>query len=299
MPPTSTVEAFSLTHAQICDGTTSFLTQLVNAVSVGLDMYGVNDASLAADTGNYDNQGDNQTMSRWNWLNFATVTVQQGFLSFPLASTISGRPLDTTTLTAASEVQTLASSAATAGTFTLSYGGQTTAALPYTATNTAIQTALQGLSTIGAGNVTVTGGPANSAPSIFTFAGTLANTDTLPIVLDKTLLTGGTAAAITETTKGSAAGTNYGIDLWHEDSFNVSPKPLMLVLPSKDNAGAVRRLVIGLYQVQMGPIGFAGPSFKDGFKVNYEGTALLSAVDEVGNPFADGKKRIGRLLSVA
>jgi hypothetical protein len=43
-----------------------------------------------------------------------------------------------------------------AGTFTLTYGGQTTTALAYNATATQIQTALQALSSIGAGNVAVT-----------------------------------------------------------------------------------------------------------------------------------------------
>jgi hypothetical protein len=44
----------------------------------------------------------------------------------------------------------------TGGTFTVSYGGQTTAALPFNVTASALQTALQGLSTIGAGKVLVT-----------------------------------------------------------------------------------------------------------------------------------------------
>jgi hypothetical protein len=47
--------------------------------------------------------------------------------------------------------------AATGGTFTLSYAGQTTGGLAYNATAATIQSALEALSTIGAGNVTVTG----------------------------------------------------------------------------------------------------------------------------------------------
>jgi hypothetical protein len=49
--------------------------------------------------------------------------------------------------------------AATSGTFTLSYAGQTTSAIAYNASTTTVQSALQALSTIGAGNVTVTGNP--------------------------------------------------------------------------------------------------------------------------------------------
>jgi len=48
---------------------------------------------------------------------------------------------------------------ALSGTFTLSYGGQTTSAIAYNASTSTVQTALQALSTIGAGNVTVTGNP--------------------------------------------------------------------------------------------------------------------------------------------
>lgn len=47
----------------------------------------------------------------------------------------------------------------TAGTFTLTFGGQDTAALPFDATAAAVQAALEALGTIGAGNVAVTGGP--------------------------------------------------------------------------------------------------------------------------------------------
>lgn len=45
----------------------------------------------------------------------------------------------------------------TGGTYTLSYGGQTTGAISATATAATVQTALQALSTIGANNLTVTG----------------------------------------------------------------------------------------------------------------------------------------------
>lgn len=56
---------------------------------------------------------------------------------------------------------------ATAGTYTLSYRGQTTAGLARNATASTVQTALLGLSTIGTGNVTVSG--ANGGPYTVTF----------------------------------------------------------------------------------------------------------------------------------
>lgn len=297
--PTPVVEAFSLSHAQICDGTSSFLTNLAAAVALGLDFYGVNDASLAADTGNYENNGDDTTRSRWNWINFATLTVQGGFLSFPLYSTLSGQGMSQQTIAAVNEVQSIPSSGASAGTFTLSYKGATTAPITFSATAAAVQTALEALSTVGTGNLTVTGGPANTTALVITGAGTLAGQPLDLIVVDKTGLTGAGAMTVTRTTAGVAQSINYGIDLWHKDSMNIAPKPAILVMPSKDTLGQVRRLIIGLYKVQFGPIGFDGPSYKEGFKVNYEGTALMSGTDELGVAFADGKERIGRLLSIA
>ena len=80
----------------------------------------------------------------------------------------------------------------TAGTFTLSFNGQTTGTLLMTATASQVQTAMQGLSTIGAGNMTCTGGPFNTTPIVMTFAAALASTSIqYPIVFNNSL-TGGT-----------------------------------------------------------------------------------------------------------
>lgn len=62
--------------------------------------------------------------------------------------------------------------AASAGTFTLTYKGQTTAGIAYNATSAAVQSALRALSTIGATGCTVSG----AAPTwVVTFTGALAN----------------------------------------------------------------------------------------------------------------------------
>lgn len=187
------VEAFSLSHAQILDGATTFkeAAALLNTPE-GLDIYGVNEASLDPDTDEYDNEGDDTVLSRWSWLNNAGLEVQAGYLSFPLISSLTGRPISST----------------------------------------------------GSGNAQV-----------------------------------------------------FEMDLWHEDDFNIAAKPAILRMPSKDKLGAVRTFTIGLFRVQFGPITFDGPAYKDGLKVNYNGTALFSPVDEKGQPFADGKKRVGRLIS--
>lgn len=63
---------------------------------------------------------------------------------------------------------------ASAGTFTLTYMAQTTSAIPYNATAGAVQTALGNLSTVGQGNIQVTGGPFPATPLIVQFTGALS-----------------------------------------------------------------------------------------------------------------------------
>ena len=63
----------------------------------------------------------------------------------------------------------------TAGTFTLTFGSQTTAPIVYNANAAAVRTALEALSNIGAGQVLVTGGPGPANSWLVTFQGTLAN----------------------------------------------------------------------------------------------------------------------------
>jgi len=98
---------------------------------------------------------------------------------------------------------------------------------------------------------------------------------------------------------GTGATQKFGFDLWHEDHFNTSPKPVLVRIPSKDSAGAVRRMDLVLYKVQFGPFTFSGPAYKAGMEVSFEARCLASSTDELGVAFADGKKRVGRLISGA
>jgi len=105
--------------------------------------------------------------------------------------------------TAVDEIQTLTISGCGAGeTFTLTYGGQTTAAIDYDATAAEVETALEALSTIGSGNVSCVGGPCNTAAVTITFEGTLAGQDVNLITIDDTGLTG--TGTVAETTAGRA-----------------------------------------------------------------------------------------------
>jgi len=104
-----------------------------------------------------------------------------------------------------SEVQTAALSAAPAsGTFTLTYGGQTTAAINWNATAGEIKTALEALSTVEVDDITVSGPIADDVT--FTFANTLGDTD--PITITSSLKDAGAVdiiASIAETVKGVPA----------------------------------------------------------------------------------------------
>ena len=98
------------------------------------------------------------------------------------------------------EVQTLSKTGTpTAGTFTLTYSGQTTAAIAWNATAATIKAALEALSNIAVGDVSVSGGPLPNTAVVITFKGALANTNVGALVVDSTSVTGGTFAIATTT----------------------------------------------------------------------------------------------------
>lgn len=110
--------------------------------------------------------------------------------------------LRTPTTAAVNETQTRNMDSATGGTFTLTVtvdgDEQTTAALAYNAADGTIQTALQGLSNTGSGNITF-------ASNVITFTGDLGGREHALVTLDKTLLTGGGGnATVSRTTKGTS-----------------------------------------------------------------------------------------------
>jgi hypothetical protein len=98
---------------------------------------------------------------------------------------------------------------ASGGQFKLSFGADTTADLAHDATAAQVQSALRGLSSIGAGNVTVTGGPGGSGgatPYGIFFEGSLAGTAQSPIVTSSGTapLSGGAATATVRTINAGA-----------------------------------------------------------------------------------------------
>ncbi len=85
------------------------------------------------------------------------------------------------------------------GSFTLTYDGQTTAAIAYNAAASAVASALAALSNIAAGDVTATGGPLPSAAVDVAFAGNLSGRNVSQMTATSSL-TGGTTPTVTVTT---------------------------------------------------------------------------------------------------
>lgn len=92
----------------------------------------------------------------------------------------------------------------TGGTFTLTFGSQTTGNIAYNATAAAVQTALEALSNIAAGDVYVTGGPGPSTPWLVHFINGLADAAQPAITGNAAGLTGGTSpnVVVTQTQTG-------------------------------------------------------------------------------------------------
>lgn len=96
-----------------------------------------------------------------------------------------------------SEVQEIAVDA-TGGTFTLTFSGQTTAAIAFDAvangTVASVQTRLEDLSNLAPGDVIVSGGPGDSGattPYVVSFGGTLANQNVEQMSTNSAVLSGG------------------------------------------------------------------------------------------------------------
>lgn len=90
---------------------------------------------------------------------------------------------------------------ASGGTFTLTYGGATTAALAYNISAANLELALEGLSGVGSGNVSISG----SGPWTVTFQNSLGKTDVGLITIIDSGILGGLNATVAPTTDGGGA----------------------------------------------------------------------------------------------
>src|SRR5260221_1044478 len=141
------------------------------------------------------------------------------------------------------EVQTLTiTGGPTGGTFTLTFGGNTTETINWNDNAATAQTRLQALASIGAGNCTVTGGPGPSTPFVVEFTNTLGPANQALITLSNNLLTGGTtpSVSIVETFSGSTYATiTAGFTLFRCNA--------RVVFPTAQQQGTVIRFQSGNY----------------------------------------------------
>lgn len=145
-------------------------------------------------------------------------------------------------------VQTVTiSGSPTGGTFTLTFGGYTTAGIAYNATAAVVQTALEALTSFGTGNVTVTG--SNGGPYTVTFVGSLGLAAQSTMTASAAGLTGGTPSiAVASTTSGVAPDATWTIkagsaETWRASSILTNPMPGNLVNVYITNAGTTSALV--------------------------------------------------------
>jgi len=110
----------------------------------------------------------------------------------------------------------------TGGTFTLTYDGQTTSAIAYNATAATVDAALEALSNLGPGDVTVTGGPGPGAAWVVTFAGTRAGINVPQMTATASLIGGTTPAVAVTTTTSGGGGTVRG---YAAPEVNTDPVP--------------------------------------------------------------------------
>jgi hypothetical protein len=122
---------------------------------------------------------------------------------FMATCSITSRPLQGAAVPAAGtdEVQTVTiTGSPTGGTYTLTFSGQTTSAIAYNATASAVQTALEALSNIASGDVTCGGGPHPGTPITVTFGGGVYDGEDVPQMTASGSFTGGTSPAVTVST---------------------------------------------------------------------------------------------------
>lgn len=150
----------------------------------------------------------------------------------PGGFTVSGdgfaKPVSATALGGiTNEVQTLTeTSAVSSGTFTITAFGEETDPIAWDATAAAIITELLTLNAFQTGDITATGGPAGTADIVFTFGNYYNGEDVALMVVDSTLLVGGTYA-IAQTTVGADAVVNIAQivagaitgDVWIDDAW--------------------------------------------------------------------------------
>lgn len=127
----------------------------------------------------------NEATSTTDQLTYSITNVAKRFLDLDTSVVVQARY---------DEIQSITiTGSPTGGSFVLRFGGQNTSALNWNCTNAQVQTALEALSSIGVGNVLVTGGPGPATAFTVEFQGTLAYLSQATITLQTNSLTGGSS----------------------------------------------------------------------------------------------------------
>lgn len=163
------------------------------------------------------------------------------------------------------EVQTVTiTGGPSGGTFTLTFGANTTGNIAYNASASAVQTALRALASIGSGNVNVSG--ANGGPYTVEFVGSLANASQSLLTKDASGLTGGTSpnVAIARVQAGSSWATVSSA------LYTLIYPGGMIIFASAQAQGTTVRLHSGKYYTYS-TIG-GGHAYESNNKLNLEDT---------------------------
>lgn len=284
-----TIEAFSLSHAAILDGATD---------ATDVDIFGVRTASIAVDLGNSDNTGDDAVLGSWNWVNYATVNVEGGFLPFDLMGKMSGTAVEVGgDPTPAVVLFTPAAAGGTGVGDAYDYSGP--AAITFTVDGTPV--ALNADYGDLAGVVAAVDAALGAGYTVAA-VGTQIRIRTVDTGADATITIAGADAADVTGSPGysNVEGTNgdeFSLPFLQEDAANQPPRPLLARAPARDRRGFSRTLDIILFKVAFTPITFTGPAYKTGMAINFTGRGLMSDVNERGVPLPGGKRAVGRLLN--
>lgn len=174
--------------------------------------------------------GDSEAVQVATYVRMVSASFDFGADALNMNGTLLGQfPADEQTLTALTDEQQLItkSGTVTGGTFTITYDGQTTAALDFDATNAEVLAALEALSNLAPGDVVLAGGPVNTSPLRIIFQGTLKGTNVAAVTVDSTSLTGGGTYVPSTAVAGGAAITSIAqrpvsrmhADVYVDDTF--------------------------------------------------------------------------------
>lgn len=204
-------------------------------------------------------------------------------------------------LTGVNAVQTVTLGAGnTGGAFTLSFGGQTTAALAYDASAAQVLAALAALATIGAGNAMVSGNA--GGPYAITFIGALGNAPVGAIAGSGELTGGANTVTVAQTVAGvSQAGGIYAAYAEGNTDGTQVPKGVCIYDMVTDAYGNVSLSATGgqTYPPVAGAVELTAPMYVSGAFRSMELIGLdANAVGVLGAHFEQGTLLDGGIVRI-